>query len=143
MRNILAVSVSLLSLTLGSVACGVSAPEQSPQAPEVQEQSQGLNATGTGCSADSQCSSGLCWREADSYPLYNPYWIRADSCTEECGDPSNHAYCQQLAADLNAPYPNSARCIPARGVYDNYPYDDIFYVCDLIPAGLGKVHWAN
>jgi hypothetical protein len=141
MRNFLAVSVSLFSLTLlGPVACGGTTPEQTQ---EIAEQKQGLNATGTGCSADSECASGLCWTESDSYPLYNPYWIRADSCTEECGGETDHASCQALAAGLNAPYPNSARCIPARGVYDDYPYDNIFYVCDLIPAGLGQVHWVE
>ncbi|RKH04841.1 hypothetical protein D7X32_09595 [Corallococcus carmarthensis] len=44
---------------------------------------------------------------------------------EECGGTGDNAYCQQLAAEFNAPYP------------------DIFYVCDLIPAGLGKVHWSE
>lgn len=139
MRNLLVVSVSLLSLSL--VACsGGTAPEQSPEATE---QQQGLNQTGDGCSDDSECPSGPCWHEADSYPIYNPYWIRASQCTEECGAEDNDAYCQQLAADLGAPYAAQARCIPARGVYDDYPYDDIFYVCDLIPAGLGNVAWVE
>ncbi|RKG60067.1 hypothetical protein D7V80_36545 [Corallococcus sp. CA054B] len=140
MRKLFAVPVTLFSFAM--LACGTSpAPEQQTPAPTQQEQ--GLNAVGQGCSADTQCATGLCWTEADSYPLYNSQWIRADQCTEECGGPSDNAYCQQLAAEFNAPYPNQARCIPARGVYDNYPYDDIFYVCDLIPAGLGKVHWAD
>ncbi|WNG20214.1 hypothetical protein [Cystobacter fuscus] len=141
MRNILVASVSLFSFALlGPVACGGTVAEQ-PQV--LSEQKQGLNAVGTGCSSDAQCSTGLCWTEADSYPLYNSQWIRADSCTEECGGPGDNAYCQQLAAEFNAPHPESARCIAARGVYDNYPYDDVFYVCDLIPAGLGKVHWVD
>ena len=75
-------------------------------------------------------------------PTYNPAWINADSCTEECGGPTD-TYCKQLAAEFNAPYPNQARCIPARGVYDNNPYDHSVYVCDLLPAGLGKVHWVE
>ncbi|WP_223763290.1 hypothetical protein NR800_21950 [Corallococcus interemptor] len=140
MRKRFAVPVTLFSLAL--LACGGS-PAGEPQPSTPTQQEQGLNAVGEGCSADTDCATGLCWTEADSYPLYNPYWIRADQCTEECGGPSDNAYCQQLAADYNAPNPSQARCIPARGVYDNYPYDDIVYVCDLIPAGLGKVHWAE
>ncbi|WP_257456540.1 hypothetical protein [Archangium lipolyticum] len=141
MRNILAASVSLLSLSLlGSVACGGTVSEQ---AQVLSEQKQGLNAVGTGCSSDAQCSTGLCWTVEDSYPLYNPAWISADSCTEECGGPGDNAYCQQLAAEFNAPNPGAARCITARGVYDNNPYDHMVYVCDLIPAGLGKVHWVE
>ncbi|WP_223637886.1 hypothetical protein [Corallococcus sp. EGB] len=139
MRKRFAVPVSLFSFAM--LACGGAvAPEQQPPAPTQQEQ--GLNAVGQGCSADTQCATGLCWTEADSYPLYNPRWISADQCTEECGGPAD-TYCQQLAAEFNAPNPSQARCIPARGVYDDYPYDDIFYVCDLIPAGLGKVHWVQ
>ncbi|NMO17113.1 hypothetical protein HPC49_11285 [Pyxidicoccus fallax] len=137
MRNLLA--VSLVSFSLLTVACGSATPEQTP-APA--EQKQGLNAVGTGCNADSECASGLCWVEADSYPYYNPYWIRADSCTEECGGLQD-TYCQQLAAEYNAPYPEQARCIPARGVYDNNPDDHSVFICDLIPAGLGKVHWVE
>lgn len=141
MRNILVVSVSLFSLSLlGPMACGGTVAEP---AQVLSEQNQALNAVGTGCSSDAQCSTGLCWTVADSYPLYNPAWISADSCTEECGGPGDNAYCQQLAAEFNAPRPESARCIAARGVYDNYPYDDIFYVCDLLPAGLGEVHWVE
>lgn len=142
MRNLIAVPVTLLSLaTLGLAACaGGSAPEQTP-APAQQEQQ--LNSVGQGCDSDASCTSGLCWTVWDSYPQYNPYWINADQCTEECGGPDDHATCQQLAADYNAPYPSSARCIPSRGVYDNYPYDDTIYVCDLIPAGLGAVHWVE
>ncbi|MCY1035351.1 hypothetical protein OV207_28150 [Corallococcus sp. BB11-1] len=137
MRNLIAVSLSLFSLTM--VGCGTPAPEPTP-APAQQEQ--GLNAVGQGCSSDSACTTGLCWTESDSYPEYNPYWIRADQCTEECGGPGD-TYCQQLAAEFNAPYPTQARCIPARGVYDNNPYDHSVYVCDLIPAGLGKIHWVE
>ncbi len=139
MRNLLA-TVSFVSFSLLTVACGSATPEQAP-APA--EQKQGLNATGAGCDADSECASGLCWKEADSYGYYNPYWIRADSCTEECGGLDDNASCQQLAAEYNAPYPEQARCIPARGVYDNNPDDHIVYVCDLIPAGLGVVHWVE
>lgn len=142
MRNLLAVTASLFSLTF--LGCNAAPAEPTPEpTPEAAEQTQSLTATGKGCSADTQCASGLCWVEADSYPLYNPAWIRADSCTEECGGPTDHESCRILAADLNAPSPNSARCIAARGVYDNYPYDDIFYVCDLVAAGLGKVHWVE
>ena len=141
MRNFLAVSVSVLSLSLlGPVACGGTASEQ---APELKEQTQSLNATGTGCNADSDCASGLCWFERDSYPTYNPSWISADQCTEECGGPTDHASCQLLAADLNAPYPEKARCIAARGVYDDNPYDHSVYVCDFIPAGLGNINWVE
>ncbi len=138
MRNLLAVSVSLLSL--GLVACGSTAPEQTPK---LGARTQGLNATATGCNADSDCASGLCWHEMDSYPTYNPYWISADQCTEECAGPTDHASCQQLAQELNAPYPGSARCIEARGVYDNNPYDHSVYVCDFIPAGLGNINWVE
>lgn len=143
MRNFLAVAASIISLSL--LGCSNAAPEQAPvePTPETTEQTQGLKATGKGCSADSQCASGLCWVEADSYPLYNPAWIHADTCTEECGGLTDHQNCRILAADLNAPNPNGARCIEARGVYDDYPYDDIFYVCDLVAAGLGTVHWSE
>ncbi|MET0405238.1 MAG: hypothetical protein ABW123_22680 [Cystobacter sp.] len=141
MRNLLATSVSLFSLcVLGTVGCGGGV---SAQAPALAEQTQSLSAVGSGCSSDAQCSSGLCWDVADSYPVYNPAWISADSCTEECAGPGDNASCKQLAAQYNAPYPQNARCIAARGVYDNYPYDDTFYVCDLLPAGLGKVHWVE
>ncbi|MBZ4407446.1 hypothetical protein VZQ01_14820 [Myxococcus faecalis] len=143
MRNFLAVTASILSLSL--FGCSNAAPEQAPAepTPETTEQTQGLTATGGGCQYDSECASGLCWLEADSYPLYNPYWIRADSCTEECSGPTDHQSCRDLAASLNAPSPSTARCIPARGVYDDYPYDDIFYVCDMVAAGLGNVAWVE
>ncbi|WP_338864734.1 hypothetical protein [Myxococcus stipitatus] len=140
MKNFLAVMVSVVSLSL--FGCSNAAPEKA-QEPETAEQTQGLQATGAGCELDSECASGLCWLEADSYPLYNPYWIRADSCTEECGGPTDHESCRRLAASLNAPSPSTARCIPARGVYDDYPYDDIFYVCDMVAAGLGHVAWVE
>ncbi|NVJ05666.1 hypothetical protein HUW63_10550 [Myxococcus sp. AM001] len=140
MRNILAKTAALASLMLlGPVACGSSTPEQTQPAAE---QQQSLKATGTGCSADSECSSGLCWTEADSYPTYNPYWIRADSCTEECSGPGD-TYCRELAEEYNAPYPENARCIGARGVYDNNPYDHFVYLCDMVAVGLGKVHWVE
>ena len=138
MRNLLAVSVSLLSLSLlGPVACGGTLPEQ---APRLTQQKQGLNATGSGCNEHSDCASGLCWHEVDSYPTYNPYWISADQCTEECGGSTDHAPCQQLAADLGAPQPQGARCIAARGIYGD---DSDVYVCDFIPAGLGNINWVE
>ncbi|MCP3165107.1 hypothetical protein [Myxococcus qinghaiensis] len=142
MRNLLAVTASLFSLTF--LGCNAAPAEPTPEpTPETSEQTQSLTATGQSCQFDTECASGLCWVEADSYPLYNPQWIHADSCTEECGGPTDHESCRLLALDLNAPYPNNARCIPARGVYDNYPYDDIFYVCDMLRVGLGRVHWSE
>jgi len=142
MRNILAVCAAVVSLSL--VGCGGKAPETTTEpTPETAEQSQGLKANGTGCSADTECASGLCWDVTNSYGVYDPSTISADSCTEECAGPTDHASCRAMAADLGAPYPNSARCIPADSVYDNDPYQHHVYICDLLPAGLGAVHWVE
>ncbi|WP_342375249.1 hypothetical protein NVS55_28640 [Myxococcus stipitatus] len=141
MRNFVAVAVSVVSLSL--FGCNNTSPEpvQEP-APETSEQTQGMYVTGSGCEVDADCDSGLCWHEADSYPLYNPYWIRASSCTEECGGPDDHESCRLLGLSLNAPYPNTAKCIPARGVYDDGD-DSIVYVCDMLSMGLGSVAWVE
>jgi hypothetical protein len=121
------------------VACGGVVVEEGAV---VGQQAQALQAIGQGCSADTQCSSGLCWHTADSYPVYNPSWEEGSVCTEECEPGAEgDAYCQQLARQYNAPRPAQARCLFARGVYDN-GYDGAYYVCDLIRAGLGW-YWSE
>ncbi|RKH15335.1 hypothetical protein D7V97_00590 [Corallococcus sp. CA053C] len=120
-----------------SLACGTDVAE-----PTLAAQEQSLLSIGKSCSSDSQCSSGLCWNTADSYPTYNPSWESGNACTVECtSGTAGDTYCKQLAAQYGAPYPSSARCLHARGVYDNGD-DSIVYICDLVRAGLGS-YWSE
>jgi hypothetical protein len=136
MHKRILVSVVLFSALVVSGCGGVVEPEPSSLA----SQGQALQQIGQGCDYDTQCASGLCWRTDDSYPLYNPSWEQGSSCTLEC-DEGDNAFCQQLAAQYNAPRPNSARCIFARAVYDEEG-DGSYYVCDLVAAGLGS-YWSE
>jgi hypothetical protein len=130
---------SLLSLiALFPLACGT--PDTDLAA--VDSTHQALSAIGSGCSSDTQCSTGLCWDTNDSYPTYNPSWEHGTLCTVECTPgAAGDTYCRNLAAQYNAPQPNSARCLFARAVYDNGE-DGSFYICDLIQAGLGS-YWSE
>ncbi len=134
-------SLALVFASLFTVACGGTVmPEQS----ELSSQNQGLSANGAGCSADSECGSGLCWHTADSYPLYNPSWEEGSVCTVECQPGSTgDTNCRQLAAKLGASptQASAARCIFARAVYDN-GQDGEYYVCDLIASGFGW-YWSE
>ncbi|WP_164011123.1 hypothetical protein [Pyxidicoccus trucidator] len=134
------VAASLLVLaSLFTLACGGA---EVVTEPTLSEQEQALKAIGASCSSDSQCSSGLCWNTADSYPTYNPSWESGNACTVECtAGTAGDTYCKQLAAQYGAPRPNSARCLHSRGVYDDGD-DAIIYICDLVRAGLGS-YWSE
>jgi hypothetical protein len=137
MRNV--VRASLLSLiALLPLGCGTPGSDLSA----VGSTSQPLTAIGGGCNTDSDCATGLCWDTLDSYPTYNPSWEHGTLCTVECEPGSaGDTYCRNLAAQYNAPRPNSARCLFARAVYDDQG-DGSYYVCDLIAAGLGS-YWSE
>ena len=118
--------VAVASLTLA--ACnGV---EPAPAKETVTSVEQGLGSLGSSCSSDSQCASGLC-ANLHTSQTYWP-WCYGTICTVPCeGQQSGDAYCQQVAEEAGAPYPEGAYCT-AFG-FESY------YACDLAAAGLGTV----
>jgi hypothetical protein len=125
---------------LAASACGQGTPESQPS--QLSSRTQALEAIGSraGCSMNADCSSNVCFHTQDAYPKYGP-WESGSVCTTLCTPgTSGNAYCQQLAAQYNAPYPNRATCLEH---WDpESPYQEYRYACDLIAAGLGA-YWSE
>jgi hypothetical protein len=134
----------VLVASLVASACGQGTPESQP-APDSQQiatQTQALTAIGSkaGCSMNADCASNVCFHTQDAYPKYGP-WESGSVCTTLCTPgAAGNTYCQQLAAQYNAPNPTRATCLEH---WDpESPYQEYRYACDLIAAGLGS-YWSE
>lgn len=138
------ISLYPLILVAGLVAsaCGPGTPDSQPAPEQQQVATQALTAIGSkaGCSTNASCSSNVCFHTEDAYPRYTP-WESGSVCTKLCTPgASGDTYCRNLAAQYNAPRPNSATCLEH---WDpESPYQQYRYACDLIAAGLGA-YWSE